>query len=841
MRAVSEEGEIARIPSYSGIRRPYLYRPRLHDATTLLARHPVAAIYAPAGSGKTDLVSHWIDPPDRADRAVYVDLHGTGAANWWQAPSRAPAWWPASAGTVEELYDRLIEAAPAGPDGATTVVLDGTETVSDPRFLAQVRHVAARAGAVRAVLVGRHAPPAGPHRAGAPARDDTPVLHRRDLAFTAAETAAICRLRGLDLPPAQCRRLYALTGGWAGGLMVAITALAAAPYDAGTVIDRLQGNGAGLAEYVLRDVLHGCPADVRQAVLDASVVDTVCADLFTAVTGRTDAADILAGLARDEVFAVPLEHGSAWFHFPRMWRTDLYVALSQRDPARVRRLHGAAATWYAGHDLYSEALRHALAAADRSLAVRLAYRHDDAIRAATLHAAASATEPRPWSSLAGDRALAYAFALLRPDEDGDGPSRFREPRWRPVNRAFAGAGHPDRAATDRKPNSRFTGQSPTAVTTVWQLIRAGDCTAARQALSAYRAQTNAGPVARSMVLRLHMVIERMAGRLHGAARTAEQLRGIVRADGVAGSVDEGWARLTLAEVAVQRGDRDAALRHLDALAVELWQSVPALVAGQRLQAALLLQQRQDFAAALGHVQELIADGDDRHLVPRWAAHVLRVELLIATGRADQAGRYWHLDAVEVPAAAATVTSARLVLSEGGDIEDLVRPFLDEPGTSLLHQIEILLLLSRQALLTGDPTAASDLRQQALGRAAAEQIRHPFRAHAGLPVPARPATAGPDAGGAVPPGEAPGEDNPPLTPSELAVLHHLPGHRTVPEIAAVLHLSLNTVKTHTAAIYRKLAVHRRRDAVQAALALGLLPAAEDHPPPSPPAAVRHRPG
>ena len=54
------------------------------------------------------------------------------------------------------------------------------------------------------------------------------------------------------------------------------------------------------------------------------------------------------------------------------------------------------------------------------------------------------------------------------------------------------------------------------------------------------------------------------------------------------------------------------------------------------------------------------------------------------------------------------------------------------------------------------------------------------------------------------------------------MRHLTGHRTVHEIAAELHLSPNTVKTHVASIYRKLAVHTRRDAIRAALALDIFP-------------------
>ena len=61
---------------------------------------------------------------------------------------------------------------------------------------------------------------------------------------------------------------------------------------------------------------------------------------------------------------------------------------------------------------------------------------------------------------------------------------------------------------------------------------------------------------------------------------------------------------------------------------------------------------------------------------------------------------------------------------------------------------------------------------------------------------------------------------PLSPAELAVLRLLP-RRTVREMAEALYLSANTIKSHIRAIYRKLGVHTREDAVARAVALGLL--------------------
>jgi LuxR family maltose regulon positive regulatory protein len=62
---------------------------------------------------------------------------------------------------------------------------------------------------------------------------------------------------------------------------------------------------------------------------------------------------------------------------------------------------------------------------------------------------------------------------------------------------------------------------------------------------------------------------------------------------------------------------------------------------------------------------------------------------------------------------------------------------------------------------------------------------------------------------------------PLTERELTVLRYLPKMMSNAEIAAEMFFSVNTVKTHLKSIYRKLAVTRRRDAVERAQELDLL--------------------
>lgn len=62
----------------------------------------------------------------------------------------------------------------------------------------------------------------------------------------------------------------------------------------------------------------------------------------------------------------------------------------------------------------------------------------------------------------------------------------------------------------------------------------------------------------------------------------------------------------------------------------------------------------------------------------------------------------------------------------------------------------------------------------------------------------------------------------ISPRELAVLHELAAGRSNKEIAAALHVSPNTIKTHVARLYEKLGASRRTEAIARARELGILP-------------------
>ncbi|MER7008184.1 LuxR C-terminal-related transcriptional regulator [Dactylosporangium sp. NPDC000555] len=750
----------------------YLRRPRLLSVLNAANGAAVRTVYGPAGAGKTMLLLDWMDQLPSLAPAVYVELTGAATARVRWRRIKAPGspggarprdLDPAGDGLLSlpdaaGVLDRLPPADAGSPDEPATVVLDGIDAVTDPRLLDRLiggplRHRApetarARKPAVQVVLVGRHPPnrPVLPGLGPVTLPADA-ALDPRELRLTSAETAQLCALRGLDVAPADVRHLYAVTGGWAAGVAIAIDTLQNGPYDMQQHLDEILRTGADLDGYIEDDVLAELAPDQRDAVEAASILTTVNAELLTALTGRPDSASLLAALAEHRRVFVELDGVSGWYGLPRLWRAALHHRLLTTAPDRLHNLHRTAAAWYAEHHRPAEERRHAAAALD---------------------------EP-------------------------------------PGERRARGTG----ADTRRHPGTAAGGLLDHA----WRALQAGDAVTARQCLTTALNGSAGGGVALWLrATRMGALADHQQGRLRAAARAADDVRATLHRHGIADSRDEGWALLTLAAVAVLRGQPERANRCLDDLLVQNWPPDPALLAGETFHRLLATYQTGRPAAALAAAERLIAEDADTLVLPGWAPRAARIELLTARGFIHDAGRHLDADAARFPPVVAALAAARIALATarrpGTDAERILRPFLGERQVSLVHAVELRLLIAAGARRAGRPAVAERFERDATAVASGEQLRHPFIVLRLLEGATRAAPPPPPAA------RGPGE-RPELTQAESSVLGMLVGFLTVGEIAGELHLSPNTVKTHIAAVYRKLGVHRRRDAVRRARELELL--------------------
>jgi LuxR family maltose regulon positive regulatory protein len=343
-----------------------------------------------------------------------------------------------------------------------------------------------------------------------------------------------------------------------------------------------------------------------------------------------------------------------------------------------------------------------------------------------------------------------------------------------------------------------------------------------------------GVFSRARVARARLALA--AGRLVEARRLADS----VPADGPQAETRARRA-LVLGAVAYQRDDLVAARERVAAAreAAAASRSAP-LWFDLLLLDALVHDAEGDDDRAFERLAEAAATHGRCPVPPRHGGllELLRVRLLARAGRASEAGALLERLDAERDAATAPLVDlavARRALADGrpGDASHRLHPWAvaaPVPGLDVWHLVAFALAADR----LGDPAVAHDALERALDRAVPEGARRPFvdggrplddllarhlehgTAHAGfgLDLRARLATAR---------GDPDGELRSSLTDRERVVLGYLPTELSAPDIAAALHISEATVRTHMHNIYAKLAVSSRRNAVARARELRMLSA------------------
>jgi LuxR family maltose regulon positive regulatory protein len=347
-------------------------------------------VCAPAGYGKTALVSSWaqqrplawlsLDPgdndPARFWRHVLVAIDGVrpGTAQRVE-PALAPPASPSIAGPVSLLINDLA----GEPDPVEIVLaLDDYHVIDSKAIHESLTFVLEhRPPQLHLVVLSRVDPPLPMARLRAAGQ--LAELRADDLRFSVDETAALVRLAlQVALADDSVAALAARTEGWAVGLRLATLSLQGHP-DAAGFVQAFSGSHHFVLDYLSEEVLERQPEPIRRFLLETSVLDRLSGELCDAVTGRTDSRRMLEAIDRANLFVVPLDDVREWWRYHQLFADLLRAHLQHEWPDRVTHLHRNAARWYERHWLADDAIRHALAAGDAGWAARLIEREVDAL------------------------------------------------------------------------------------------------------------------------------------------------------------------------------------------------------------------------------------------------------------------------------------------------------------------------------------------------------------------------------------------------------------------------------------------------------------------------------
>ena len=130
-----------------------------------------------------------------------------------------------------------------------------------------------------------------------------------------------------------------------------------------------------MAEYLFAEVLERQSERVRRLLLRTSILERVSGPLADALTGGSGGERTLQELEETNAFVISLDAARSEFRYHHLFADLLQLELRRTAPAEVTALHQAATSWSTGHGHPVEAVRHAQAAGDWSLASRLLADH----------------------------------------------------------------------------------------------------------------------------------------------------------------------------------------------------------------------------------------------------------------------------------------------------------------------------------------------------------------------------------------------------------------------------------------------------------------------------------
>jgi LuxR family transcriptional regulator, maltose regulon positive regulatory protein len=875
-------GSVSGSPSAGQVGQPphHVPRPRLL-ARLDDAGAPVTLVSSPAGWGKSTLLASWAAA--RSNRAAWV-ADGDRQGFWHRVLSAVATTVvdSPSAGTVTAATGprRLIEALQSSST-APAIVVDDCNDAAGPDELARLAQAARSSGTgIRLVLACRGDLDFPLHRWRVDGR--LAEISSADLAFTVDETADLFAGHGLILPWLDVAELHARAEGWPTGLRLAAMALQhnadPAQILAGSAAIE------SVADYLAAEVLSRLGPDERRTLAEVSVAERLTADFVNATTGRVDGAALLADLQHNGAFITRCAGTEDTYRLHPMLSRTLYRELGRHDRDRRAQAHRRAADWHEAQGPPADALRHLLAAGDWKSAIRVADSHWAEIvvgsrclgQPGMAIPAPDGEPPRHlWFAMAAERldagdivGMRHLLRLARAEEKAYADGQPLKPLPFAALELTAARLEADldggcALASEVLATPTSDGGPAAGVTAMLRPLallsrgaaelQRGDLPAAerdlRDALTLGR-RRDMGRTEISAASHL-AACHAVRGQLRRAARCAAETLDRANQLGLAQLVDLGWSRLALAETYFEWNRLDDAERCAAAAVdgsrgdrlIQLW--------GTILQARIRTATGRPAAAhrIVRAVAREMATADLPAPI-RCAVSLVEGELRLACG--DLAGAHELVqtsrDAGALPVPTAVLEGSVLLAERRPALAaTAVEPYVaaHDVFTSRTYRAwaSLVSALAAQSLGHRDQTRRG--LETALQMAEEEDLRrgfaaggHRLRALIESVAPTMPVyspvaaalTATLDTAmreswpylsrnglDAVPAGSA----IPPLTDREMTVLRYLQGTLSHVEIAALLYISVNTVKTHVKNIYSKLGTTRRKDAIRRGRELRLL--------------------
>ncbi|MBN1814112.1 MAG: helix-turn-helix transcriptional regulator, partial [Anaerolineae bacterium] len=351
-------------------------RPRLIERLDGGLDRKLTLVSAPAGFGKTTLLSEWVTQHRGRTAWLSLDKEDNDPVRFWTYLLAAlqtvraglgqdalqllqATQQPATQAILTRLLNQVIDLSQG-----VTLVLDDYHLISDSAIHEGIAFLLEHLPSQMHVVISTRADPPLPiHRLRA--RGQLTELRSGDLRFTADEAATFLNAAmRLELAREDVEVLEARTEGWVVGLQLAALSLQGR-VDAHEFITTFSGGHHSVLEYLTHEVMRRQPQSVQDFLMQTSTLDRLCGPLCDAVTGGDDGEAMLAHLRQRNLFLLTLDDEHHWHRYYHLF-ADLLGNLLRKawPPESIQELHLRACDWCARNRFVADAVNHAVAAKD---------------------------------------------------------------------------------------------------------------------------------------------------------------------------------------------------------------------------------------------------------------------------------------------------------------------------------------------------------------------------------------------------------------------------------------------------------------------------------------------
>lgn len=376
-----------RVPSK---RRNHMSRPRLTELLNSSDSYRLVLLCAPSGFGKTSALVEWIrinkrpvawiswrDSDNDLDTFIRYLLAAIQSSPMeWQLDVRdiLPRSGQFDAEDVLTVLLNEIEQY----SRPMSVVMDDFHRLIEPKIHDAVTFLLENAPPNLHLIISSHTIPSIP--VGRFKVDgDVFEIGMGNLSFTLVEADQFCReSMGMALENQDVATLHRMTEGWIAGLQLTTLFWK----DGGMNrpdLPTFSGSHDYVVDYLVSEVLQKQSDEIRQFLLETSVLTDPSAPLCDYLMQITNSGRILQLLEENNLFITNLDREHRLYRYHTLFSQSLVSILKKSSPERVTALHHRASEWYEIEGLYPQAVEHAFQAEDQSRVIHLIETYSESI------------------------------------------------------------------------------------------------------------------------------------------------------------------------------------------------------------------------------------------------------------------------------------------------------------------------------------------------------------------------------------------------------------------------------------------------------------------------------